>query len=84
MTKSTSLRTDSREASSFFAAQGPINTTRACGDFCLMRRAVATIGVSACDTSPISCGNCFFASIAQEGQQDVSRKGSFPGTTSST
>ena len=46
MTKSTSLRTVRREASSFFAAHGPMNTTRASGYFCLMVRAVATIGVS--------------------------------------
>lgn len=84
MTKSTSLRTDSREASSFLAAQGPMNTTRACGDFCLIFLAVATMGVSACETSSINCGNCFFASMAQAGQHEVKRKGSFPGTTSST
>lgn len=79
MTKSTSLRTDSREASSFLAAQGPMNTTRACGDFCLIFLAVATMGVSACETSSINCGNCFFASMAPGGTARSQKEGQLSG-----
>ena len=48
-TKSTSLRTDFLEASSFFAAHGPTKTTRLLGCFSFIKRAVNTIGVKAID-----------------------------------
>ena len=64
--------------SSFFAAQGPINTTFALGCSFLILRAVATMGVSSLDTLSIISGNCFFASMAQAGQQEVRRNGIFP------
>ena len=84
MTKSTSERTDLLEASSFFATQGPINTTDASGCSFLMTRAVATIGVRALEILSMVSGKNFFASIDQEGQQDVSRNGSSPVATSFT
>ena len=46
-----------------------------------MVRAVATIGVSSWDTSSIRSGKYFFASIAQDGQQEVRRNGSSPVVT---
>src|SRR5699024_441811 len=83
-TKSTSLRTLLLDASSFFAAQGPINTTLASGCSFLIVRAVATIGVSSWEISSITSGKNFFAITAQDGQQDVRRNGSSPVTTFST
>ena len=46
-TKSTSLRMVRRLASSFLAAQGPMNTTLQPGWRFLIRRAVSTMGVRA-------------------------------------
>ena len=71
-------------ASSFLAAQGPMKTTLAFGCSCLIVLAVATMGVSSWDTSSIRSGKNFLASIAQDGQQDVRRKGSSPVVTFST
>ena len=45
MTKSTSLRTLRRLASSFLAAQGPMNTMRQPGRRRFCSRAVSTMGV---------------------------------------
>ena len=81
MTKSTSLRTVRREASSFLEAQGPMNTMEQSGCSALMRRAVATIGVSSLEMLPMMSGNCFLASTLQDGQQEVSRNGSLPSAT---
>ena len=50
MTKSTLLLTVLLDASSFFDAHGPINTTFAFGCSNLIVLAVATIGVNSCDT----------------------------------
>ena len=50
----------------------------------LMTRAVATIGVRALEILSMVSGKNFFASIDQEGQQDVSRNGSSPVATSFT
>ena len=44
-TKSTSLRTERRLASSFLAAQGPIKAMRQLGSFFFSSRAVSTMGV---------------------------------------
>ena len=46
-TKSTSLRMVRREASSFLAVQGPMNTMRTSGWSFLYSRAVSTMGVMA-------------------------------------
>ena len=48
-TYDTKIREDLREASSFFAAQGPTKTIFASGWSFLMRRAVMTMGVRAMD-----------------------------------
>ena len=70
------------DASSFLEAHGPINTTLASGCSFLISLAVATIGVRALDILSIVSGKNFLASIAQDGQQDVRRKGTFPVATS--
>ena len=81
-TKSTSLRMVRREASSFLAAQGPMNTTRASGICRLISRAVSTMGVRAMEMFSVNWGNSFLAITAQAGQQEVARKSSSSGTFS--
>ena len=61
-----------------------MNTTRAASSFSFILRAVATMGVSSCETSGARSGKCFFVSVAQAGQQEVNRKGSLPVATSCT
>ena len=80
-TKSTSLRTVRRIASSFFAAHGPINTTFAFSWCSLIRRAVSTIGVNAMEMQFAYSGNSFFAITDHAGQQEVPINGSFSGTS---
>ena len=84
MTKSTSDRTVLLEASSFLEAQGPIKTTLESGCSCLIIRAVATMGVSSLEILLMVSGKYFLASMDQDGQQDVSRKGRLPVATSCT
>ena len=81
-TKSTSLRTLRRLASSFLAAQGPMNATRQLGSFRFIRRAVSTMGVMVMEIYGAMPGNSFFAIMAQAGQQEVAIKGCFSGTFS--
>ena len=80
-TKSTSLRTLRRMASSFLAAQGPMNTTLPLGCSFLIRRAVSTMGVRAMEMQPAYSGKRFLAITDQAGQQEVPMKGSFSGTS---
>ena len=80
-TKSTSLRTLLRMASSFLAAQGPMNTTLALGCSCLMRRAVRVMGVRAMEMQWAWSGWSFLAMTDHAGQQDVPMKGSSSGTS---
>ena len=80
-TKSTSLRTLLRIASSFFAAHGPIKTTRPPGRSFLIRRAVSTIGVSAIEMQLAYSGKRFFAITDHAGQQEVPMNGIFSGTS---
>ena len=81
-TKSTSLRTLLRMASSFLAAQGPMNTTLALGCSCLMRRAVRVMGVRAMEMQWAWSGWSFLAMTDHAGQQDVPMKGQLlPGTS---
>ena len=79
-TKSTSLRTLVRMASSFFALHGPMNATFSPGCCCLQRRAVSTMGVSAMEMQCACSGKSFFAISAQLGQQDVAMNGCSAGT----
>ena len=80
-TKSTSLRTLRRIASSFLAAHGPINTTRASGLCCFIRRAVSVIGVSAIEIHFACSGKSFLAMTDHAGQHEVAMKGSSSGTS---
>ena len=84
ITKSTSLRTEVRDASSFLAAQGPAKTIFPSGCLCLIIRAVATIGVRALDTVSTISGRVLLARTDQAGQQDVRRNGFLPLFTSFT
>ena len=79
-TKSTSLRTDRRLASSFFALHGPIKATLQflCSFF--SRRAVSTIGVSAIEMLGARSGYSFFAITDHAGQQEVAINGCSAGT----
>ena len=81
-TKSTSLRTERRLASSFLAAQGPIKQIRALGFSFLMRRAVRTMGVMAMLMHSACWGNSFLAITLHAGQQDVPMNGILAGTSS--
>ena len=81
-TKSISLRTLFRLASSFFAAHGPINTTLESGCFILIKRPVKTIGVNVMDIQSLNSGNCCFAITDQAGQQEVPINGNLDGTFS--
>ena len=81
-TKSTSLRTDLRRASSFFASHGPTNTTLLPGYFCLIMRAVSTIGVKATEMFSANWGKSFLTMSLQLGQQDVTMNLCFSGTSS--
>ena len=79
-TKSTSERIVRRLASSFFAAQGPINATLQPGCSFFTSRPLSTIGVSAIEMHSAYCGNSRFAITDHEGQQLVPIHGSFSGT----
>ena len=81
-TKSTSERTLRREASSFFAAQGPTKTMRAFGCSFFMRRAVMTMGVSAMEMFSVNSGKSFLAMTLHAGQQEVPMKSRREGTLS--
>lgn len=78
-TKSTSLRTDFRDASYFLAAQGPTKTTSHPGCF-FVRRAVYTTGINAIEIYGVNSGYNFFAITDYAGQQDVAINGSFSST----
>ena len=81
-TKSTSLLTLLRMASSFFAEHGPTNTIFALG--CCMRimRAVSVMGVSAMLMQSACSGNSRFAMTDHAGQHEVPMNGSLSGTSS--
>ena len=80
-TKSTSLRTCRREASSFLAAQGPMKHIRASGSAALIIRAVKTMGVMVIEMFLAMSGNRVLAIMLQAGQQEVAMKFSFSGTS---
>ena len=80
-TKSTSLRTLLRMASSFLAAQGPMNTILPLGWSCLMSRAVRVMGVRAMEMQLAWSGKVFLAMTDQAGQQEVPMKGISSGTS---
>ena len=81
-TKSTSLFTLLRMASSFLAEHGPTNTILAPGCCLRMRRAVSVMGVSAIETQPACSGNSFLAMTDQAGQHEVPMNGILAGTSS--
>ena len=81
-TKSTSERTDSRMASSFFAEHGPTKTIFALGCCLRIRRAVSVMGVRAMLMQSAFLGNSFFAITDHAGQQEVPMNGIFSGTSS--
>ena len=81
-TKSTSLRTVRRLASSFFASQGPTNTTLQPGWVFLTNLAVSTIGVIATEMFSAMSGNIFLTMSLHDGQQEVTMKRCFFGTSS--
>ena len=74
-TKSTSLRIVRLEASSFFAAHGPINAIQASGSSFLSILAVSTIGVKAIEMYGARVGKSFFAITDHAGQHDVAMNG---------
>lgn len=80
-TKSTSLRTLRRLASSFLAAQGPMKAILQSGFRRFWSRAVSTMGVMVMEIYGAKPGNSFLAITDQAGQQDVAIKGCFSGTT---
>ena len=82
ITKSTSLLTEWRIASSFLEAHGPMKTTLALGCSFFTMRAVATIGVSSWEMLSIIAGKYFFAMTDHDGQQEVRRNGRLPVATS--
>ena len=69
-------------ASSFLAAQGPMNTMRALGWSFFTMRAVMTMGVSAMEILSLNSGNMVLAIMDQAGQQDVPIHACFSGTSS--
>ena len=81
-TKSTSLRTWRRLASSFLAAQGPTKHIRASGSAFFIMRAVNTMGVMAMEMLLASSGNRVLAIMLQLGQQLVAIKRFLAGTSS--
>ena len=70
-----------RLASSFLAAQGPMNATRQLGSFCFCRRAVSTMGVMVMEMYGAKPGNSFLAMTDHAGQQEVAMNGCFSGTS---
>ena len=80
-TKSTSLRTVRREASSFLAAQGPMKHMRAVGSFCFIMRAVKTMGVMVMEMFLARSGKAVLAIMLQAGQQEVAMKFNSAGTS---
>ena len=81
-TKSTSLRTCSRRASSFFESHGPTNTTLQSGWSRLIMRAVSTMGVKATEMFFSNWGKSFLTMSLHDGQQDVTMNLCFSGTSS--
>ena len=81
-TKSTSLRTCRREASSFLAAQGPMKHIRASGSAAFTIRAVKTMGVMVIEMFLAMSGKRVLAIMLQAGQQEVAMKFSLSGTSS--
>ena len=81
-TKSTSLLTLLRMASSFLAEHGPTNTILALGCCRRMSLAVSVMGVSAMEMQPACSGNSFLAMTDHAGQQLVPMNGIFSGTSS--
>ena len=81
-TKSTSLRTVLRLASSFLASHGPTKTTLQPGCCFLTKRAVSTMGVIATDIFCLNSGKSFLTMSLQLGQQEVTMNECFAGTSS--
>lgn len=82
ITKSTSLLTEWRIASSFLEAAWSDEDYFGVRVFFFTMRAVATIGVSSWEMLSIMAGKYFFAMTDQDGQQEVRRNGRLPVATS--
>ena len=60
-----------RVYSPFFAAQGPMKTTRAVGSECLMSLAVVTMGDTDEEMASLNSGKFFSTKLTKAGQHEV-------------